>query len=93
MMRLYGLNSYNGLFGIGIILHILGFLITTAIVVAIIIIAVRLIRRGNSIHPMHEGGSEKSQTPPAIEILDKRLANGDITIEEYKILKEEILKR
>jgi uncharacterized membrane protein len=91
MMRSFYRVPMNGLASLDIISHILGMLIFVAFIAIIVIIIVRLIKRGNNPHQMHGGNGQRPLVLSAVEILDTRLAKGEITVEEYKVLKKEIL--
>ena len=98
MMRgYYGGGTFSSAVGgFGVIFGILCMLFMIALVVIAVIIIVNLIRRSNNPQRMSQGRYQHSpqQTmPPAIEILNARLAKGEITIEQYNALKDEIMKR
>jgi putative membrane protein len=89
MMRGY----YGGVGGFGALLGILMMLFMIALIVLIVIFIVRLIRRGSDPHYMHGGFNRPPIVPQALEILNQRLAKGEITLEEYQHLKSEILRQ
>jgi len=95
MMTIYGHNGGvrmgNGISPFGAILCVLMMLLTIALITIAVIFIVRLIRHGNNPHHMPGGYVHPAQVPPVLEILNQRLAKGEITVEEYKQLKNEIL--
>jgi len=96
MMRGYygvgnGFSTGYGMSAVGVIGCILMMLFVVALITIAIIFIVRLVRHGSNPHFMHGGFAPHHPVAPAIEILNQRLAKGEITVEEYKQIKEEIL--
>jgi uncharacterized membrane protein len=95
MMRGYGYNGGvrmgSGISPLGAVLCVFMMLLTIALITIAVIFIVRLIRHGSNPHRMPGGYVHPALVPPALEILNQRLAKGEITVEEYKQLKNEIL--
>ena len=86
-------SQYHGLMScFGIVSFAIGMLAFLALIIIAIAIIVRVIRHRNTVFHMHGNYNKPDSTSAAIEILNSRLAKGELTVEEYKVLKEEIIK-
>ena len=92
MMRgYYGGIPFDRMFGFGCVAFIVGLLILAAITVFVVLLIIKLSHNGRKHAPYT---SQPAEVPAshAVEILNTRLAKGEITIDEYKALKEELQK-
>lgn len=62
-------------------------LLTIILIIALVYIVTRLCKKG------HINGSSEDTTSKALETLNNRYANGELTDEEYKNKKELLLKK
>jgi len=70
--------------GLGILFGIAGFVGTLVFIGLVIALVVYLVRRNKTVQPGHPGQpSHRPPMPPAVQVLDERLASGDIEIEDY----------
>lgn len=78
----YGMmgGPWGGRWGMGWGLPVLGGLFWLLIIVGVVLVATSLLRRGEATAP---AGGES-----ALDILKRRLAKGEITLEEYERLKK-----
>jgi len=75
-------GPWGGRWGWGWGLPLLGGLFWLLVIVGIVLVVTSLVRRGE---PTTAGGGES-----ALDILKRRLARGEITLEEYERLKKEL---
>jgi uncharacterized membrane protein len=52
----------------------------------------RIVEHGSHTHAQHENVNYLKNLPTAVEVLDMRLAKGEISAEEYNTLKEHLKK-
>lgn len=67
--------------GLGMAFGIAGFVGTLVFLALIVVLVMYLIKRNKQGQPV--GPGPRSPLPPAVQILDDRLARGDIDIEDY----------
>jgi putative membrane protein len=66
--------------GVGILFGIAGFVGTLLLIALVVVLVVYFARRGK--HPQ-AGPGPGPVAPPALQILDERLARGDLEIQDY----------
>jgi len=69
--------------GLGILFGIAGFVGTLLLIALIVVLVVYFVRRRKSQPGGQQGHSTASPVSPALQVLDHRLANGEIEIEDY----------
>ena len=76
----------NSVFGIfGMVLMVILFIVLVWVVF-------RIVDHGSHTHARHEMNHELKNLPTALDVLDMRLAKGEISPEEYATLKEHLKK-
>ena len=78
-------NMMGGFFGGGFIWMIFIFIFVIAVIIGIILLIVWLVKRVSS-----TGGTYKSESRNALEVLNQRYAKGEITKKEYETIKKDI---
>jgi uncharacterized membrane protein len=76
--------------GAGLLFGIAGFVGTLLLITLIVVLVVYFVRRGK--HPQ-AGPGHRPPAPPALQILDERLARGEIDIPDYLNRKAALLEQ
>lgn len=77
--------------GFGVLFGVAGFLGTLLLLAGITALIVYLVKRSKGAHPGHPHYHPRPATSPAIQVLDERLARGEIEIEDYLNRKSALL--
>ena len=94
MMRgYYGYGLSGGIGPFGVLFCILMALLFAALITLAVIYIVKMLRRGTAQRMTDGMPPHPGPVPPSLEMLNQRLAKGEISVEEYKRLREAMLFR
>jgi len=76
----------GGMMGHSVFFGVAGFIFTLLVIGLITAFVIFLVRRGKHApgpHPMHDRPPMRGGLPPAMQVLDERLARGEIEVPDY----------
>lgn len=82
---MHGGGGYGLLFGLG------GFILTLLVIAAIVLLIMALVKRDKNLVAGPPAHVPPTPVPPSMQILDDRLARGDISVEDYHARKTALL--